>query len=74
GERGNKLSIEVAEAEEGPYGFYVFRNVPLSDSIKFDRVHLDNTFFKDQSEVVNFFDIEFAFLQFQVEVMFFKSF
>ncbi|KIJ19281.1 hypothetical protein PAXINDRAFT_69414, partial [Paxillus involutus ATCC 200175] len=70
----DKSSIEVAEAEEGSYGFYVFGNVPLSDSIKFDGVHLDNAFFKDQSEVVNFLDIEFTFLQFQVEVVFFKSF
>ncbi|KIJ06995.1 hypothetical protein PAXINDRAFT_91115, partial [Paxillus involutus ATCC 200175] len=62
----DKSSIEVAEAKEGSYGFYVFGNVPLSDSIKLDRVHLDNAFFKDQSEIIDFFDIEFAFLQFEI--------
>ncbi|KIJ07308.1 hypothetical protein PAXINDRAFT_90636, partial [Paxillus involutus ATCC 200175] len=66
GEGGDKSSIEVTEAEEGLYGFHIFGNVPLSDGIKFDRVHLDNAFFKDQSEVVDFFDIELAFLQFQI--------
>ncbi|KIJ13321.1 hypothetical protein PAXINDRAFT_81503, partial [Paxillus involutus ATCC 200175] len=48
------------------YGFHVFGNVPLGDGIKFDRVHLDNAFLKDQSEIIDFFDIEFAFLQFQI--------
>ncbi|KIJ10614.1 hypothetical protein PAXINDRAFT_85776, partial [Paxillus involutus ATCC 200175] len=64
GEGGDKSSIEVTETKEGSYGFYVFRDVPLSDGIKFDRVHLDNSFLEDQSEVVDFFDIEFTFLQF----------
>ncbi|KIJ10552.1 hypothetical protein PAXINDRAFT_85878, partial [Paxillus involutus ATCC 200175] len=37
-------------------------------------VHFDDAFFKDQSEIVNFLCVEFAFLQFQIEVMFFESF
>ncbi|KIJ08487.1 hypothetical protein PAXINDRAFT_88789, partial [Paxillus involutus ATCC 200175] len=55
-------------------GLYVFGNIPLGDSIEFDGIHLGDTFFKDQSEIINFFGVEFTLLQFQVEVVFFESF
>ena len=60
--------VEVSEAKKGLHVPDFGRSQPGSDATKFDWVHGELTRFHDHSEVLNFRNIELAFLKFKVEV------
>ena len=69
----NELPIEVGEAKERLYVFYLPRFQPLLDNLNFLVRHCQAEVRQDVSEELNGISVPFAFIRFGVETVFPKA-
>ena len=65
---GDESSIEIGEAKEGAYVLDFSGGRPFGDSVKFDRVHGELTWFNNHSEVFYLICGKLAFLEFEMQI------
>ena len=68
----NESSVEISKSQEGSYLFDHGGNRPICDAGKFYGVHLDSIFADDHPKIVDFCDIEGAFVEVQKKVVVFE--
>jgi hypothetical protein len=70
GEYFDKTTVKVSESYEGSYFFNCFWCRPVQYSFEFSRIHCQFSFFNNQSKVFDFRFSEFAFLGFEIQIIF----
>ena len=67
---GDEVAVEIGEAKEGANVFHFGRGRPTCDSIEFDGVHGQLSWFNDHPEVFYLVGGKLALFEFQVKVEF----
>ena len=70
----NEASVEIGETEERANIFHLGWSGPICDSVKFNRVHGQLTWFNDRTEVFDLVSGKLALFEFQMKVKFDHSF